>query len=421
MQPTADSASPAGPSGGRAGPGRRQRVAVLGCDSPIGLTIIRELGLHGIEVLALGRSARAIGRFSRYAADFATYTQPLDECLPELLAARQVSAIMGISEGDLLQLAQLKGRLGGVQVICPEATALAMVFDKQRTLDIAEGLGISVPRSWHPRLGEDFAALAAGLAFPVAIKWPDPPAIAARLAAAGLALEKVEYADNADQLLAILQRYAALGEWPLVQSWCPGYGLGQMLQMHRGSARLRFQHRRLREWPPSGGVSTLCEAIPPDQHQAQMALSERLLQQIGWEGPAMVEYRHDPASGRYWLMEINGRFWGSIPLAHHAGAHFAWDYLCSQTGIEAPPAPPPKSQCRARYVIPDAKHLLAVLRDGQRSRAKRLRIALGFLADFADPRVRYFVWSIRDPRPFVADMGAIVRKLLRRDNSAAGG
>ena len=129
----------------------------------------------------------------------------------------------------------------------------------------------------------------------------------------------------------------------------------------------------------------------------------------------MVEYRHDPLSGRSWLMEINRRFWGSIPLAHHCGAHFGWKtYACAMLGADAAV----QGRCsadamrlrRARYLIPDAKGLVMLLRDGKVPVFKRIGGAARFVADFFDPRVRWFVWSWRDPAPFFVDMAGMVRK-----------
>lgn len=396
-------------------------ILVIGANSPIGLTVIRELGEHGVPVLAHGTTPRALGRYSRHARDFVEEPGPLAGWLPGLVRERGVTAVMAISEHHLLQLAALKGGLGDCRVLSPDAETLELVLDKRRTLDVAARLGISVPQSWLPRAGEDFAARAGTLAWPVAIKWPDPNAVATRLAAHGLALEKVEYAADAAALLAILRRYDAIGAWPLVQTWCPGYGLGQMLHMHRGQATLRFQHRRLREWPPSGGVSTLCEAVPLTMHADQMALSEALLRAIGWEGPAMVEYRHDPATGVFWLMEVNGRFWGSIPLAYHCGAHFGWETYRHQVAGERNEAPPRPRRRKARYLIPDLRHAVAALRDRKLGVGKRLRFAAGFIAGFADWRMRYYVWSIRDPMPFFGDMLGIVRKVSRRETPRKAG
>jgi hypothetical protein len=142
-----------------------------------------------------------------------------------------------------------------------------------------------------------------------------------------------------------------------------------------------------------------------------MEKSEALLRAIGWEGPAMVEYRHDPATGRYRLMEINGRFWGSIPLAYHCRAHFAWEQVrCFGLGQESDQTARPFIRRRARFVIPDAKHLVAVLRDKSIPTFRRLGFAARFFADFLDPRVRYYVWSWCDPIPMLGDLAGVFRR-----------
>jgi predicted ATP-grasp superfamily ATP-dependent carboligase len=389
-------------------------VAVLGADSPIGLTVIRELGEHGVPVIALVKDAKGLGRYSRHATGFEVIETPLAGFLPRIAEKHGLSAVMAISEHHLIELAQMKGALGACKVLCPDPDKLATVLHKQRTYEIAAGVGIDRPSTWQPVLGEDFARIAGEIAYPVAIKWPDPNLVGAKLAAHDLPLEKVEYAADAGELLAILDRYRPLGEWPIVQTWCPGHGLGQMLHMQDGQATLTFQHKRLREWPPTGGVSAFCEAVDPAEHREQMARSESLLRAIGWEGPAMVEYRFDPATGRYWLMEVNGRFWGSIPLAYHCGAHFAWEQYRQSVLGEGGARQDAYRLRKARYAIPDAKHLVAVLRDGERGIGERLGIAARFAVDFLDPRVRYYVWSLSDPKPFLGDLAGIAHRRRQR-------
>ncbi|MCP5383570.1 MAG: carboxylate--amine ligase [Altererythrobacter sp.] len=391
------------------------RVLLIGVDSPIGLTVLRELGAHGLEVICVGRGRQSLGRNSRYCHTFVERPPgAISGWLAALVAEHSVTAVMAVSEGDLLQLARLKGTLKNCTLAVPDSDKLALVLDKQATLAAARTTGIDVPSSWQPENSDELAAKAAEIDYPVAIKWADPPAVADRLSQAGLELEKVEYADDAGALLAILHRYDAFGAYPLVQSYCPGYGLGQMLNMKGGKATLHFQHRRLREWPISGGVSTCCKAEPLSQHREQMVKSEKLLRQIGWEGPAMVEYRHDPASGKYWLMEINGRFWGSIPLAHHARAEFGWEAYRTQVLGETDPMLVRVDPITARYMVPDFKHLLAVLRDSSRGLGRRIGFALRFLGQLLNPATRYYVWSWRDPGPFFADARSIIAKALRR-------
>ena len=390
------------------------KTALLGVDSPIGLTVLRELGERGVPVLGLGKPG-SIGRASRHAGAFAVRPAgAIADWLPGMIAAHGIGAVMAVSEGDLVQLAALKHAFPGVIVAVPDPEPLALVLDKTRTLDAARGVGIAVPASWQPRADEDRAARAAALAYPVAIKWSDPAAAGPLLEQAGLALEKVEYAADPAALLAVLARYQPLQQWPLVQEWCPGHGLGQMFYMTQGKATLRFQHRRLREWPASGGVSTLCAAVPLSEHAALMERSEALLASIAWEGPAMVEYRHDPATGpdteRSVLMEINGRFWGSIPLASRCGAQFGWETYRRQVLGETGDEPVTLRPGRARYMVPDAKHLVAVLHDSTVSAGAKARLAASFVGGFLDPGTGYYVWSARDPGPLFADLRAIAAK-----------
>lgn len=400
----------------------RGTVIVLGVDSAIGLTVVRELGGHGLHVHGIGRSLDAIGRASRHCASFSMRPEgsALADWLPGHIAETGAGALLAISEGDLLALAQMPQVVAGCQILTPRTGPLGIVLDKSRTLDVAERLGLSVPESWLPLPDQDHRARAAALGYPVVLKWPDPPAIMDRLDALGIGFVKAEFARDATQLLAILARYAPLGVWPLVQRYCPGVGLGQMIHIAHGEPTLMFQHRRLHEWPPEGGTSTLCRAEPLSRHRTQMEKSVALLRAIGWEGPAMVEYRFDEATGTYWLMEVNGRFWGSLPLASHCGAYFAWEHW-RRAMADGPcdPATPPRAGLHARYMVPETWRLLRTLFQPEYIvdpyfRRRPLRDLARYIFGFLDPRSRYYVWSLRDPAPFFSDIGSMVRKAVRR-------
>lgn len=393
-------------------------VLLLGGETAIALTVVRELGGHGVPVDVIGKTRDAIAGHSRHCRRL--YLRPEERdfaaWLPGMVAQSGAKALMAISEGDLVALAALPDVIGDCRVLTPRAEPLALVLDKSRTLAAARAAGLDVPASWQPVAGEDFAARAAALTYPVILKWSDPPAIWAPLEAAGLPFRKIDYADGPQALVAALAHYDCIGQWPIVQSYCGGYGFGQMLMMASGRATLRFQHRRLREYPATGGVSTLSASVPLHQHRAQMQRSEALLAAIGWEGPAMVEYRHDPVTGRYWLMEINGRFWGSLPLASQSGVCFAWEQYRIALNLDGAPQPAYRRR-RARYAIPDAKRLIALLRNPASATApdgtpspRRIGALLAWLADHFDPRTGYYVWSWRDPKPFFADLAAFIRK-----------
>lgn len=379
---------------------------VLGVDTPIGLTVIRELGMHGVPVHAIG-GERSIGGASRYASSFSVRSAgPLADWLPQVIRDSGAQCLFAISENDLLELAALPETIEGCRILTPRAGPLAKVLDKACTLDIARRVGIDTPRSWQP-LGVDEEV---SLPLPLIAKWADPLAVSEALKAHDLPLIKAERVE-AEKIGEWFARHLPIGRWPLLQEFVPGHGLGQMLHMANGRATLRFQHRRLHEWPVAGGTSTFCESVALTEHAEQMALSEKLLAAIGWEGPAMVEYRHDPESGRFVLMEVNGRFWGSQPLAFHCGAHFAWEQFRTAFGL-----PAGQSRLiprRARFLIPETRRLLHILRHG--GGEGRLRALAGWLAAPFDPRLRHYVWNWRDPKPLFRDLANVVRKGLRRD------
>ena len=393
---------------------------VLGLENAIGLTVVRELGEKGVPVHGIAREAAPVAAASRHCAAMTVRPSgPMADWLPDLIATTGAGAVLAISESDLLELSTLPPVIDGCHVLVPRPEPLAKVLDKLRTLEIADQVGLCIPQTWQPRAGEDFAARVAAMRYPLVAKWANPPEIMPILEQAGLEWLKTEYIRTPQELAALLDRYAPVGHWPLIQQYCRGVGLGQMLYMDGGQATLRFQHRRLHEWPPEGGVSTLCRAEPTNAHAAQMLLSEALLCALDWQGQAMVEYRYEAESGRYWLMEVNGRFWGSLPLARHCGALFAWEAYRRTVLGQTDVAPTPRDTLRARYMVPETKRLARVLLSPSRIsdpffQRRPLADLTAYLLTFFDPRARYYVFSLSDPSPWLRDMTQMIRKAVRR-------
>jgi hypothetical protein len=259
--------------------------------------------------------------------------------------------------------------------------------------------------------------LAASLAYPLVLKWGDPNAVAKKLSANGLEQVKAEYVYSPEELLAVVRRYECVGQWPIVQTYAQGQGLGQFFYMRNGMAVRRFQHLRIAEWPPEGGFSSVCDSVPLDQHVDLQDRSIALLRSIGWEGVAMVEYRWDALTGRAVLMEINGRFWGSFPLAVQSRASFALIAYYIGSGLGMPDLPPLRDGVRSRMVATEIKRLARIwLRPNlilDRSfQIRKFSELLRFVVDYLRPNVRYYVWSIADPMPFFADMRNLFKKLV---------
>ena len=396
---------------------------VLGLETQIGLGVVRELGRAGIPVIGIAHDPRALGLASRYlwrkVVVPAQRSSELLDAIRGLGDEHGACCLLAISETNLAWLVAHRDQLGKVTPALPPQQALARVLDKQQTLKAAVAVGIDTPTTAEPASLHEALALGQSFAFPAVLKWKDPARVSARLQALGLSVLKAEYVNTADEWTRAAQRYAPLGEWPMVQTYARGRGLGQFFFMHRGAAVRRFQHLRIAEWPPEGGFSSICDGVPLDQHVELQRKSEALLRSIGWQGVAMVEYRWDAATDRALLMEINGRFWGSFPLAVHSGAGFARLAYHSAMGQALPELPAPRENLRCRMVATELKRLHRLwfapgLIADRFFRVRPVAETLAFVGNFFRPRVRYYVWASDDPMPFLADLRNVLVKALSR-------
>jgi hypothetical protein len=71
--------------------------------------------------------------------------------------------------------------------------------------------------------------------------------------------------------------------------------------------------------PRSGGFGI--ENMTTDQPELR-ELAIELLKAMHWHGPAQVEFKIDSRDGVAKLMEVNGRFWGTLDLSIQAGVNF---------------------------------------------------------------------------------------------------
>jgi predicted ATP-grasp superfamily ATP-dependent carboligase len=395
-------------------------AVVLGIDTPIGLAIVRSLGRRGVRVYGIARSVAAPGLSSRYLCEGMLRAKDAPGTLDQLeaLGRRLGSAcLFAISEGDIALLNRHRDSLSAYRLMFPDARRMDSVVDKQKTYAAAAMAGVPVPRTVQPRTLAEAAAAAPTLRYPVVLKWAEPNGAGILLRRAGMTPDKTRYCHDTQELLDYLRQFEAVGSYPMIQEYCAGYGLGQFFLMHDGQAHCEFQHRRLHEWPPEGGVSTLCESVALEHHAALRERSLALLRALDWEGIAMVEYRYDPERGEAALMEINGRYWGSLPLACHAGADFPWlAYSLASAGAAQPqPQPGYRAGLRCRFMIPETKRLARLLFQPGAVADRKLTFSragelTGYLRDFLRPSTRYYLFAWSDPAPFLRDLWHVVRR-----------
>jgi len=301
-------------------PEERGRVLVTDAGRGSAVSIIRSLGRANWHVIAGDADQYSPGFYSNYAHRALRYTSPANDSkrfvdeLVQLARTERLDIIIPVTDEAILPLAAGRSRFPrSTQLAIPNDEQLRAVHDKVATLTLAERLGVPIPRTELVTTVGEAARHCRRLGWPVVLK---PRHSRVHLDNRIIA-RQVQYASSLRELADAFASAGNASEFLLQEYW-PGEGHGVELLLDRGEPRLAFQHRRLREVPPSGGPSSYREAVSLDPLLLEHATL--LLRELGWTGLAMVEFKCGVRGAR--LMEINGRIWGSLPLAVASGVDF---------------------------------------------------------------------------------------------------
>jgi len=316
-------------------------------------------------------------------------------------AAHRIDIVLPIAEPALLAILEARAQFGGAMIPFPTIETFRAASDKRALSTVAEAVGIAVPPQWEiPTAGALASLDLDALCYPVVLK----PTRSVGEHAGVRSKHAVRHARDAMELRTHVADLPPAAFPLLVQQRVVGPGVGVFLLRWNGATVASFAHRRIREKPPAGGVSVYAEAVAADP--ALVAQSERLLAALDWQGVAMVEYKIDAASGVAYLMEVNGRFWGSLQLAIDAGVDFPLLLVRCAEGAAASTPPSYRTGTRGRWWWGEVDHVLARLRrsdtelalpPGSPTRAAMLR---DFLARWRRDE-RDAVFRFADPMPFL--------------------
>ena len=382
------------------------RVLVTDAETRTCLAATRALGRAGHAVYVTASRLPALASVSRLCAGSAQVSAPRrapDAAASELAALVErwaIDVVLPVTDvSSLLVLRRYGGRVGAAVVAAPGLAAFELLSDKAELLHHAARAGLRVPRSVVAHSADDLGRAAEAVGYPCVLK-PHTSIVVADGVAHGFGVR------HAARPADLFPPFPVAAFPVIAQEYVGGAGEGLFLLVDGEHLLAAFAHRRLREKPPEGGVSTYRESIPLDTDL--VAKSAHLLAEVGWRGAAMVEFRRTPG-GEAVLMEINGRLWGSLQLAVDAGVDFASLLVALFQGQALEPVTAYRAGVRTRWEWGDVDHVLA--------RLKRLwlgqsappgspglpRLLWEFVAGFArrDERLEVFRWS--DVRPFVRE------------------
>lgn len=296
------------------------RVLVLGSDTRSFLSVIRSLGRAGLDVHVAWCPEYSPALASRYikVVHSLPYYDVNDSqwiaSFNELVEQYDFDLVIPCDDASLLPLQTHKGELARTdRVYLLSEQAHRMTSDKEWTYAVACELGISLPRQATVKTREELDAVVRDFGFPLFLK--PPRSAEASDPQSRHSVKKIRGPEEIESIaLPMLMRSRAL-----VQEHFAGIGVGVETLCCGGEVLVAFQHERVHE-PLLGGGSSYRRSVPVNPEM--LDATRRLMKTIEYTGVCMIEFRYNPQTRRWVLIEINGRFWGSLPLAVTAGVDF---------------------------------------------------------------------------------------------------
>lgn len=385
-----------------------QSAIVLDGDLKSALAIVRSLGERGVPLAVGGERETGMALHSRYTDKSFTYPSPytdregfIAEIERQARSLNDKPVIFTCSDVTFLVLYAARERLASVlTLIFPDPRAIEIAFDKAATYSLARAIGIPTITTHLPVTPLEAERVARSLRYPAVVK---PRKSVSGVGGTGY-FGTARFVHSKGELLEVFETLRTQnGESPIVQERMSGeeYGV-ETIALH-GSPTTFVVHHRMRSLSPTGGASVLKETCERGGlYDMLVTYAERMIHELRWEGPIMVEFKVDSDTKTPYLMEVNGRFWGSLPLSVASGVPFPWyAYEQATTGVITKPYTEAENAVVTRHFWGDVQHLIRVFfsRDLMRPHLypKRLRALSEF---FHTPKgTRGDVWLLKDPKP----------------------
>lgn len=335
-------------------------VLVTNASSPKGLAVVQSLGRKGIEVTTADSERFSPTFFSKYSKHHFLYDPPKkapDNFLTTILnqiKKKKIDVLMPVNSNETLLIVKNKNKFTPyTKVPFEEYPKMMQLNDKNEVMKIASDLDIRIPKTYNIENTADLEKISKAFEYPVVIKL--------RNATSSVG---VSYAHSSNEFITkfkqTIQKFILKStDYPIVQEYIPGTGYGVSMLYNHGDIRAIFTHKRLREYPITGGPSTLRISV---RHQEMEKAAMKLLDHVCWHGLAMVEFKLDDRTNEPVLLEVNPRFWGSIYQAIASGVNFP--YLLYEMAVEGDVKPVfnYKVGIKTRFLLNDFRALFSHLK-----------------------------------------------------------
>ena len=394
-----------------------ETVLVLDAKQRSALALTRALGEAGHTVITADDDKQTLAGSSRYSAHSIVYPSPYTspsqfiDFLKHFLQTNAIDVIYPTTEVTipLVLSARDEISLSGCRAPFGSLETLDRLSNKCSLVKLAQKIGIAVPDTTFIYDSQALSKDKLPQQYPLVFK----PYKSRILEGNHWVMGAVKLVDSLTEAADLVANDPAFNCYPfMIQEKVEGQGQGVFVLYDHGLLVASFAHKRLREKPPSGGVSVLCQSQTPSKTILESA--KLLFDAVKFHGVAMAEFKVSPEGVPY-LMEINARFWGSLQLAIDAGVNFP--VMLHELTMGRPIAPIKifNTKNKVRWFLGDLDRLYIVLKSGLHTYSfkNKLLEIMHFL--LPSRHTRHEINRINDLGPGIYEIKQYFKEVLNRN------
>lgn len=321
------------------------RVLVLDAHRNHSLYFMRSMSEKGVGVTAACRSRLGPAMLSRYADERHVHPNQHEspgrfvDHLVRYLRRNPHTAVFALADRSHTILSKHKHRIAdtGTLVGVEDWERFAIANNKKSLIDIVvdEAPLVPIPDTRAPASVADVRRLRDELPYPVLLK----PRFTSVKDAEGryheARISRRNYVYRPSELVPAFRALVDEVDYyarhpPLIQEVISGTTVATGGLAEDGELLASFQEKRIRTYPIEGGVGALRQGICEPE---MLSYARRIIRALEWSGPVYVEFMMTP-DGEFYLIEVNGRYWGSLGLAVNCGVDFPWYHYQQLRGAE---------------------------------------------------------------------------------------
>jgi len=386
---------------------KRPHAVIIGLEYMQGLQAARILSKRSVPVIAIVKDRHHSNCRTNCCENIIEAKEGFVDTLLALASTLLDKAVLfPCTDDSVLEVSRHREALAEkFHIRLPPSEVVETLIDKVQFYDFAIKNQFPIPNTFLLYNEDDLEKAAARINFPCVLKpyyrdstWNENSTFKAF---------KVE---APEELVSLYRKYKQWTGCFIAQEWIEGrdtnlYSCNCYFDA-QSKPLVTFVARKLRQWPPETGQSSLGEECRND-----LVLEEtlRLFQTIGFCGLGYLEMKRDERSGRFFIVEPNiGRPTGRSAIAEAGGVELLYTMYCDAIGSPLP------ANRKQQYGNVKWVHLR---RDFQSAfyywRRRELTLRQWFQSWRGRKAYALFAWD--DPGPFLGDLMRAARLFMSKE------